>query len=234
MQMSRNFVALVRHGHYEQAPNVPSAHLPHPLTPLGRDQARALAEHLLQVASELGATLHPTIHTSSLLRAYETASLAATRLAQASAELCPRIETSDALVERSLGAAANLTVAEIEAIVERDPRYSPLPDGWKSSRHIRLPFVGAESLAQAGARVAAYISRTVEEVGKQATLPTLTVFVAHGAALRHAAFEFGVLSLEETRRYSMHHALPIILERHDWEGWSHMSGSWKERHRTND
>ena len=52
-------LALVRHGHYVQGEGVPSAHLPHPLTARGREQAATCVEGLRALASERGLTIAP-------------------------------------------------------------------------------------------------------------------------------------------------------------------------------
>ena len=222
--MAPLYVALVRHGHYHQAPGVPSAHLPHGLTGKGRQQASALTPVLDAFVAKYQVALHSTIYCSTLRRAYETALLAA----QASSTAL-NIEQDSRLCERSLGSAANLDVATIEAIVAEDPRGFVLPANWKSSREVALPLPGAESLGQAGARVAAYIQQTCAAISHRQTEPELVVFIGHGASMRHAAVELGVLRVDQAVTWSMHHATPVFLQRHDWQRWEHIEGNWKER-----
>jgi 2,3-bisphosphoglycerate-dependent phosphoglycerate mutase len=80
MSTRRIVAALVRHGDYHQPDRVPSAQLPHPLTAKGEDQARALGQALADEAQALGLTVDPVIDCSTLLRAWQTATLAAAAL----------------------------------------------------------------------------------------------------------------------------------------------------------
>ncbi|MEO1115690.1 MAG: histidine phosphatase family protein, partial [Pseudomonadota bacterium] len=123
---------------------------------------------------------------------------------------------------------ANLTIAEIEDILDQDPRYVRPPQNWKSDSHYKLPAQGAESLMEAGARVAQCL---VSHMNRLAGAPEANarIFVGHGASLRHAAHHLGVLGLEDIRRLSMHHARPVVLKRTQQGTWHHHSGSWKER-----
>ncbi len=224
-------VCFVRHGQYAQPENVPSAHLPHPLVAEGRAQAAAGCERLWDEASARGWRLCPVIDASPLLRAWETAELFAEGLrshglAEAS------VETFDALTERSLGAAANLTMDEIAAVIERDPRAQPLPPGWKRTSDFRLPLVGAESLLDAGARVASHVRHRAETT---ACPPGDGLFVkvilGHGGSLRHGAAELGMLDPTSLDRLSMFHATPIVYAYRDGR-WDHVSGEWKQRSAT--
>ena len=214
--------ALLRHGAYEQPPDVPSAHLPHPLTLEGREEARRAAAQLRTAAEREGWTFDPVIDTSPLLRAFETATILAQTL-EALTGMRFRIQEVPALLERSLGAAANLTAAAIEQAVERDPRYASLPPGWKRDPAHRLPFPGAETLLEAGAR-------TLEHLRQRPAAPdSLTIFVGHGGAFRHAALLAGILDRAAVHRLSMHHAVPIFWRR-DATGEFHPHGGfWKER-----
>lgn len=221
-------VCFVRHGEYAQPEGVPSAHLPHPLVDQGRAQSAAGIETLLREADARGWTLCPVVDASPLLRAWETATLFAHGLQDAGLAGA-RVETFDALTERSLGAAANMTVAEIEAVIERDPRFESLPVGWKRTSDFRLPFVGAESLLDAGARVAAHVrerAASVECPGGDGLY--VKVVVGHGGSLRHAAAELGMLALSSLDRLSMFHATPIVYA-HRQDGWEHIHGDWKPR-----
>lgn len=229
--MSRVIAALCRHGDYEQPAGVPSAHLPHPLTARGREQARSMADELRSLCDTRGWTLCPVLDSSPLLRAYETAALGAEALSDAFGKPFHVEEFSD-LTERCVGAAANLTVEAIEAILARDPRHPVPPSGWKSSSDYRLPFVGAESLLQAGARCAEHLrarARGLREGPVDATI--VKVFVGHGAAFRHAAIHLGALSLQDMPKLSMHHARPVCLATGETASWSTEAGEWKQRER---
>lgn len=236
----RVVAALVRHGAYRQPPNTPSARLPHPLTDAGRDHARRGAALLAELAATHGLALWPVIDSSRLLRAWETATLlgetlrgtggaAAARTVTWAADRPPTVEEFDALNERSVGSAANLTLDEVRAVIEADPRYRSLPEGWKSNSTHRLPLPGAESLVESGARVAAHLERRMFELAGTASRDTLKIFVGHGGAFRHAAAALGLLDLTEIPHLSMHHGRPILLERRGDGTWRHIGGPWKIR-----
>jgi 2,3-bisphosphoglycerate-dependent phosphoglycerate mutase len=220
----------VRHGAYEQPPGVPSALLPHPLTDEGREQARAAVTELVDLVTSQGWSLDPTIHTSRQLRAWETGSLIAEGLTERlGVPFC--VQEHEALSERSLGSAANLTVEEIARILERDPRVTtPLPERWKSRADFRLPLQGAESLRQAGERVADHLRAHVKEPGADES-DTLQVFVGHGASFRFAAVALGLFSAADAEARSVYHCRPIVLERLGADAWAHAAGEWKPRSR---
>jgi broad specificity phosphatase PhoE len=222
-------VALVRHGSFRQPQGVPSAHLPYPLTEQGRQEARDGAALLAAYVREAGLELERVIDCSTLLRAYETAQLIAGSLAEHGLGQFA-VEQFDALTERSLGSMANLTESEIEAIVAADPRTAALPERWKRSSELRLPFPGAESLSDAGRRVARHItSRALAGEGAA----RLKVVVGHGGAFRHAARELGVLSDGDVAALSMYHAQPVYLEYRAGR-WRQVAGRWKPRVSTGD
>lgn len=234
--MSHPIAAIARHGQYEQPEGVPSAHLPHGLTDAGRAAARQMADDLLDLAAARGWRIDSTIECSSLLRAWQTATVAAERIAER-LSLTPEVRMHDDLCERGLGAAANLTVAEIEAIVAADPRYQALPAGWKASPSVRLPFIGAESLQQAGARVAQHLesrmaalspARPGDDPSGDEPQP-LRLFVSHGAALRHAAVALGVLDAAEVPGLSMFHCRPVYLARRGVGRFERVAGEFKVR-----
>lgn len=216
-------LALTRHGEYAQPANVPSAHLPHPLVELGRKQARDHSDALRYTAEQRGWQICDVIDSSPLLRAWETATIFAERLGL-------RVDTFDDLTERSLGSAANLTMDEIAAVIERDPRFDPLPEGWKRDSEFRLPLVGAESLRDAGARVARHLERRRAETqvpGGDGLY--LKIVIGHGGAIRHAAVELGMLESADVDALSMFHAQPVIYA---WRNgcYEHITGDWKQRY----
>lgn len=220
--MPRLIVALIRHGDYQQRPDTPSAHQPFPLSPLGEQQARQAGVEIAEFAADLGLTLCPSFDCSSLLRAWQTAHILADSLP---GNTDYTLHSTMALAERSVGIAANLTIADIESLLAQDPRCDTPPENWKSNSHYCLPLPGAESLMTAGQRVAQHLrQRTAEPVATD----TLKVFVGHGAALRHAAFHLGVLSEAQIPQLSMFHARPIYLEKTE-RGWQHIAGDWKQR-----
>jgi len=219
------FVALIRHGDYLQLPDTPSAHQPFGLTATGQLQARACADTIAEWLHRHGASLAPVIDASVLLRAWQTATLIADRLAQLGLT-APRVEAFDALTERSLGIAGNLSLQQITAAIEQDPRAGPLPPGWKADSHFRLPLPGAESLLDAGHRVATHLCERLPTASSDR--PPLKLFVGHGAAFRHAAYHLNALAIADLARLSMYHAEPVVFRVHDG-AWTRIAGSWKTR-----
>ncbi len=224
----RFVAALVRHGDYEQPERVPSASLAHPLTERGREQASALASALRSEASERSLMIDRTLDCSPLLRAWQTAHLCAEQLADHEGSGFEVASYAD-LVERSVGAAANLTVDTIAEIVARDPRLAPLPPNWKAHPRFRLPFPGAESLLQAGARVAAHLEQRAHAHQARERDDRLVIVVSHGGAVRHAAVALGVLELERVPTLSMHHCGYVLVERLADGRWLQIGGAWKTR-----
>ena len=224
------FAALIRHGDYHQRPGAPSARQPYPLTAPGLAQARACGDRLAALLADHDLTLDPVIRCSRQLRAWQTADAIAGQLRAQGLSVTGLHETS-ALAERGLGSAANLTVAEIEAVLAADPRHAPPPPGWKSDSSYRLPLDGAESLSEAGARVAGYLRAEIEAAPCPAQL---TLFVGHGASFRHAACHLGLLEADDIPRLSMFHADPLLICYNGRGSWRHVSGAWKVRARKED
>jgi len=215
--MGAAIAAFVRHGDYHQLPGVPSAHQPFALTDEGREQARSGAEEFAAIVAERGWRVDPVIDCSRMLRAWQTA--------EAFADVVPgaSLESFDELAERGLGCAANLTVDQIEEILRQDPRHDAPPPGWKADSRYRLPLQGAESLLDAGARVAAHVRRRLPE-GE-----IVKLFVGHGAAFRHAAHHLSVLALDRVAALSMYHGRPVFLQPGGDRAWRHIAGEWKVR-----
>jgi 2,3-bisphosphoglycerate-dependent phosphoglycerate mutase len=225
-------IALIRHGDYLQPADVPSALLPHGLTAAGETQAQACVALIREFCSGHKLIVRPVLHSSRQLRAYQTATIIAAGLtADANpAGLAYVVEEFEDLAERSVGAMANLTVQAIESIVDNDPRYPPLPVSWKSSSDYCLPYQGAESLRQAGTRVAAHLKRIWPAIEPL----QLQVIVGHGASIRHAAAELGIMAEADIARLSMHHARPVFITRDNTGGWHQVGGEWKTRQRAGD
>jgi len=140
----------------------------------------------------------------------------------------PHVESYDALAERSVGCLANLTIEQIETVLQQDPRAPTPPVDWKADSHYCLPLQGAESLLQAGERVAGHLSRAM------AALPPddhdrIKLFIGHGAAFRHAACHLGVLEFSQLRQLSMYHCRPVMIEYLAGGHWRHVEGEWKLR-----
>ena len=231
--MARIIVALIRHGDYHQLEDTPSAHQPFGLTHKGKQQALSAAATIQQMLQQQQWQLHHQVDTSSLLRAWQTARTLCQPLQdcfQQPAQLC---QTS-ALFERGLGVAGNLTIKQIEQVLESDPRYSKPPKNWKSNSHYQLPLAGAESLMQAGQRVAQHIQTRALKLSSQVNHDTLQLFVGHGAAFRHGAHHLGVLAFEQIAQLSMYHAQPVYLEYLGDSNWVHIAGPWKVRKANSD
>ena len=226
--MARVIAALIRHGDYQQLPDTPSALQPFPLIPEGRAQAIAGATELREICITHGWALHPQIDSSRLLRAWQTASLIVDELA-AGSPMDLQIESYDDLSERSVGSAANLTVQQIESVIAQDPRFLQPPADWKSNSHYCLPLQGAESLLDAGRRVAGHLEQSLRQLKAQCQVDTLKLFVGHGAAFRHAAYHLGILAFEEIAQLSMYHCRPVFIEPVDKHRWQHVAGDWKIR-----
>ncbi len=226
-------VALIRHGIYAQPEGVPSAWLPQGLTEEGRAQSREAAELLAALARDHEWRISAVIDSSRMRRAWETASVIAAELNglssadpswRADSSTAFRVQEFDALAERGVGALANLPVGEIARLIEQDPRYSPLPKGWKRDSHFTLPVQGAESLMQSGRRVADHVQRAAETLGPG----ELKLVVGHGGAIRHAAHLLGVLEFEQIAQLSMFYARPIVLQLKEGR-FIHVAGDWKVR-----
>ena len=165
---------------------------------------------------------------SQLQRAWQTARLIIDDLPGRLAAHVALVEFA-ALSERSVGIAGNLTLKQIEEVIAGDRRYAVPPANWKSDSDYRLPLPGAESLMEAGQRVAAHIEERMRHLVAGANVDTVKLFVGHGAAFRHAAFKMGVLDRPQITRLSMHHAVPVYLEYLRGAGWRHVGGEWKTR-----
>jgi len=226
--MARLIAALIRHGDYAQLPDTPSAHQPFPLNAAGEQHAREAAALLRDACVRYGWRPDPTIDSSRMLRAWQTARIIADELA----DLLPAgftVTSFDALAERCVGAAANLSVAQIEDILHLDPRFPDLPEGWKADSHYRLPLQGAESLVEAGERVAAHLRQRTTGLAAAPDTVCLKLFVGHGAAMRHAAWHLGVLGFEQVAQLSMYHGRPVYIECLPDGSWQHAGGDWKIR-----
>lgn len=221
--MSTARVIFIRHGDYYQLKGVPSAHQPFALTKKGFTQAEDCAQKLVEMQKRLGLVFDPVIFSSQQLRAWQTAEVINTRLDEIIDVKC-----YDALAERSLGSVGNLAVDVIEAVMADDPRYPLPPDNWKSNSHFRLPYSGAESLMDAGERVAGFLKKSVLEKQNHSD-ERVKIIVGHGASFRHAAHLLGLLNFEEIAKLSLYHASPLLFEIDDQGRWKKVDGEWKIR-----
>ena len=225
--MARLIAALIRHGEYHQLADTPSAHQPWPLTSEGESQAQEAAQQLHEVILRNDWSLVPAIDSSRMLRAWQTAVILADGLAER-ASCKTSVESYDALAERGVGCLANLTTTKIEAVLRQDPRVSEPPADWKADSHYCLPLQGAESLLQAGERVAAHLTQSMAALAP-GEHDRIKIFVGHGAAFRHAAWHLGVLEFGQIRHLSMYHCRPVMIEYLPGGHWRHVEGEWKVR-----
>ncbi len=107
--MASVIAALVRHGDYHQLAHTPSALQPFPLNETGCAQAKKGAAELIELLQQGGYRLHPKLDSSRLLRAWQTAQIFTEELRKVS-QATLQVSSFDALAERSVGSAANLTV----------------------------------------------------------------------------------------------------------------------------
>ncbi len=224
--MSQCVAILIRHGDYDQQENTPSAHQPFALNKAGREQANNAIHIIEEMIQKNNWILDPVIHSSNLQRAWQTANIIVEGLSETES-----VTGFDELAERGLGCAANLTIEQIEQVVKQDERYESLPYNWKSDSYYCLPLQGAESLMDAGKRVADHLLKTLLEIKLFVNndQPVAKIFVGHGAAFRHAAFQLGILQFEQLKQLSMFHAQPVALELNAEQVWTHVAGEWKVR-----
>jgi len=223
--MAKVIAALIRHGDYQQLADTPSAHQPFPLTKKGIAQTNALAGLIEEQCAQLNCQINPVIASSRLLRAWQTANT----LAQSLNSSEYSVQEYTDLAERGVGSAANLSIQQITDIVQQDPRYFSLPKAWKSDSHFCLPFQGAESLLDAGRRVATLLQTEMQTLHQQSQTDQIKIFVGHGAAFRHAAYHLGLLQYEQIAQLSMFHCQPVFIEYQVENNWQHIAGAWKVR-----
>ncbi len=222
--MSELIAVFIRHGDYQQLPDTPSAHQPFPLTGAGMRQAHEAAILVREMAEQNHWQVNSEIQCSNLLRAWQTADIIGR-------QLDGRFTLSgyDELAERSMGSAANLTLTQIEDVLDKDPRFKTPPANWKSDSHYRLPLQGAESLLEAGERIADHVRKQMEALQQKGNARLMQLFVGHGAAFRHAAHHLGVLEFEQIAKLSMYHATPVAMAVVPGRAWRHVAGDWKVR-----
>lgn len=224
----RRIAAFVRHGDFDRPENTASAHSPRGLSPLGRAQAEAAAASIAGLCREHGLTIDERIEASQLLRAWETANVLATALVPETGRDHHVIQR-DELMERGLGSAANLTFEQITELLARDPRIGPLPEGWRRMPEFRLPLPGAESLMQAGARVAARVTASMESIPDDDPTDVARLFVAHSGCLRHAAVVLGAIDVRHVASLSMDFLGCVLLEKTASGDWVHLAGEFTKQ-----
>lgn len=243
MNSNQLFFSFLRHADYQQQAHTPSALQPYALNSLGFQQAAQAADPIAQFAQSQRLQLYPKVFASDALRAWQTANTLAQQL-YTKPPFTDQVKTQTTalsviheprLQERSVGALANLTVTQIETVIAQDPRYPNLPQGWKADSQFCLPATGAESLLDAGRRVAEYLQSLCADLSSKITQDTLVILVGHGASFRHAMYELGLFKWQDIARYSMFHARPLFFQYHsgtpkassnsiEW-----VAGDWKLR-----
>ncbi len=231
----RRLAAFVRHGHFDRPERTASAHSLYPLSDVGVAQAKAAAKTIATICAEMGLVIDRRIESSQLLRAWQTARHIATALesheavAGASGKAGHfRVVEHDELIERGLGSATNLSFDRIEALLAEDPRRAVLPKGWRRMPEFRLPVQGAESLMQAGARVAARVATSLDSISDEDPRDLVRLFVAHSGCLRHAAVVLGALDVRSVPELSMDFAQAVLLEKLPNGDWIHVAGQFKK------
>lgn len=221
----RRIAAFVRHGDFDRPENTASAHSPRALSQLGHAQARAAAVRIAGLCRDHGLTIDERIEASQLLRAWQTAMVLASELTPETGRTHHVIQR-DELIERGLGSAANLTFAEITELLGADPRLGPLPEGWRRMPEFRLPVPGAESLMQAGARVAARVAASIDSIPDDDPRDVARLFVAHSGCLRHAAVVLGAVDVRHVAGLSMDFLGCVLLEKKPNGDWVHLAGEF--------
>jgi len=204
-----------------------SAHSPLPLSGIGRAQAEQAAEVIATACTDRDLEIDEQIDASQLLRAWQTAIVLAEQLGARTGRPY-RVVERDALIERGLGSAANLTFDRIRELVELDPRLSPLPEGWRRRSDFRLPLPGAESLADAGRRTAACITDSLDSIPAEDPRDLARLFVAHSGCLRHAAVALGALDPEIVAARSMEFVQAVLIEREPGDRWHIVGGEFPD------
>jgi 2,3-bisphosphoglycerate-dependent phosphoglycerate mutase len=224
----RRVAAFVRHGHFDRPEATASAHSLYPLSAQGRVQAKQAVGPILELCADLGLEVDSRIEASQLLRAWETANLVAESLAERTGREFHVIQR-DELIERGLGSATNLTFDRIEALLRSDPRQAQLPQGWRRMPEFRLPVQGAESLMQAGARVAARVAASLDAIPEDDPRDLARLFVAHSGCLRHAAVALGALDVRVVPGLSMDFAQTVMIEKLPSGDWVHVGGQFRKQ-----
>jgi len=224
----RVLFALSRHGSYEQPESVPSAHLPYGLTPEGKQQVNGLIEEVLGFCRQEDCVLDAVIATSPLLRAWQTASIAARKISR-DVGFEVRVVEDHALTERCLGSLANLTTDQIVRVVSSDPRFKAPPSDWKTNANYRLPMPGAESLRSAGERVANCLTQAASRLAQESKRDCLRLVIGHGGSICHAAVTLELLHADRVTALSMHHCRPVFWEWTSSGSFRHVAGEWKIR-----
>jgi 2,3-bisphosphoglycerate-dependent phosphoglycerate mutase len=223
----RRVAAFVRHGHFDRPEGTASAHSLYPLSAEGRGQATRAAVPILEMCRDLDLEIDSRIEASQLLRAWQTAKIVGEALGERTGERFYVIQR-DELIERGLGSATNMTFERIHEMLAADPRVGPLPDGWRRMPEFRLPVQGAESLMQAGARVASRVASSINSIPDDDERDVVRLFVAHSGCLRHAAVALGAVDVRVVPGLSMDFAQTVMIEKLPNGDWVHVGGQFRK------
>ena len=223
----RRVSVLVRHGHFDRPEDTASAHSLLPLSETGHAQAEAAARVIAGRCAEHGLAIDKRIEASQLLRAWQTANVLSEQLTQYT-DTKHHVIQRDELIERGLGSAANLTFTRIGELVAADSRLGPLPEGWRRTPEFRLPFPGAESLMDAGKRVAGRIETSMDSISDEDPSDIARLFVAHSGCLRHASVVLGALDVRLVSGLSMDFVQAILLEKLPDGSWVQLAGEFQK------
>lgn len=223
----RRIAAFVRHGHFARPEGTASAHSLFPLTQTGREQARDAVDAVLDFADEFNLEVDARLESSQLLRAWETAKIIVEGLESQTSRSFHVLQRNE-LIERGIGSAANMRFDDIEAILAKDPRIAPLPKGWRRLPEFRLPVQGAESLMQAGSRVASRIAASMNSIPNDDSRDVMRLFVAHSGCLRHAAVVLGAIDVRKVPGLSMGFAQTVLIEKMPNGEWIHLAGQFEK------
>lgn len=223
----RRIAAFVRHGHFERPEGTASAHSLFPLSPTGREQARDAVDVVLDFADEFNLEVDARLEASQLLRAWETAKVISEELESRTGRSFHVLQRNE-LIERGIGSAANMRFDDIEAMLAEDPRIAPLPKGWRRLPEFRLPVQGAESLMQAGSRVASRVSASMNSIPNDDSRDVMRLFVAHSGCLRHAAVALGAVDVRKVPGLSMGFAQTVLIEKMPNGEWVHLAGEFEK------
>lgn len=224
----RRVAAFIRHGHFDRPDATASAQSLYPLSAQGRVQAAEAVGPILELCADLGLEVDARIEASQLLRAWQTAKLLSESLGERTGRHFHVIER-DELIERGLGSATNLCFDRIEALLGADPRQAQLPKGWRRMPEFRLPVQGAESLMQAGARVAARVAASLDGIPEDDPRDLVRLFVAHSGCLRHAAVALGAIDVRVVPGLSMDFAQTVMIEKLPGGDWVHVGGQFRKQ-----
>ena len=209
--MSRLIAVFMRHGALKHPAGVAGGNLPYPLTAAGENQAADAAHRLAALADEMGFKIDDDLECSPNEAAWQTAAIMGEDLEDLTTRGYRALERAE-MAGRGLGSAANLKVAQIETLIEEDPRFSNAPKGWLTKTDYRPPFAGVETLGTTGERVGGFVRRRAEEMWPHLTGDTLKVFVGHGSALIHAAAFLDVIPTKRAAQLALPHAAWALIE----------------------